>query len=664
AYQVAPYIGAALTSALDQTEPALEAIVCDDGSTDDLATALQPYRDRIVLLRQENAGEGAAKNAAARAASGDFVVILDGDDMFLPERLARLGDLASARPDLDILATDVFHEVDGDVTGRHYHGWVDFETRDQRAAIMRRNFLWPPSIRRTTWLDAGGFDESLRQGTSDWEFFFRLIMGGSRAGLVDEPLAHYRIWEGSLTASRVAIYKGRADAFEKMAAHPALTPEERALLQGSRERYRREWLLADMEEAIRARSPDARTKAGAVARKAELSPRTRIKAAGAAVAPGAAAGLLKRREAKRGQSRLRRAVRVDPVPPRVTYVVDSAEYGGAEAYVGRLLDQLGSRVTRSLVATRPVPAPLRDATARAGAELVEVAPVAGKTDARALFGLARAIRATRPDLVHVNLTIPTNNRHAIAAAAVLRVPSVATLHLTAPVSSGVHGRVMQALFTRPRAVIAVSEEIRRFAARTLGVPADRIVVAPNGVDMPEPVALGDRVPVRIGALGRLTSQKGYDVLVEATRRLVATGVEVEVELAGDGPDAPALAASAVGLPIRLLGFVDDTDGFLRSLDVFCLPSRAEGLPFALLEAMAVGLPCVASAVGDIPAALGGAGRLVPPDDPKALCSALAGLTGSAPARRELGAAARARVEERYSIEAMAQATLAVYSCCR
>src|SRR5437764_13080186 len=81
AYQVADTIGAALESALAQTVPPHEVVVCDDGSTDDLEGARAPYRDRIVLVRQENGGEASAKDAAARPAPGGLVAILGADDV-------------------------------------------------------------------------------------------------------------------------------------------------------------------------------------------------------------------------------------------------------------------------------------------------------------------------------------------------------------------------------------------------------------------------------------------------------------------------------------------------------------------------------------------------------------------------------------------------------
>src|SRR5881397_737144 len=140
AYQAAHTIGEAVESALEQTSPPHEVIVCDDGSTDDLAGTLTPYGGRIVLLRKENGGAASARNVALRAASGEFVAQLDSDDAFLPTRLEALGELAGARPDLDILATDANFEVDGHVVGRFY-GSQPFPIEHQRTAIFDRCFV-------------------------------------------------------------------------------------------------------------------------------------------------------------------------------------------------------------------------------------------------------------------------------------------------------------------------------------------------------------------------------------------------------------------------------------------------------------------------------------------------------------------------------------------
>ena len=307
AYQAAATIGAALDSAFAQTLAPLEVIVCDDGSTDDLDAALRPYLDRIVLLRQENRGEAAAKNTAARAARGDFVVILDADDVFLPERLQALADAAVARPDLDILTTDA-HLLLGDrVVGRYYRERDTFEVEDQREAILREAFIWPPAVRRSTWWGVGGWDEGPEFRTVpgvDWEFYARAISAGARAGCVDEALALYRLQPASLTGSRLRSLQGRVLALAKMTTIPSLSGEERGRVERLRVRYQREALLAAAEDALRRNAPGRRRTALSVALGRGYGPRTRLKAGVASLAPRAAGRYLARREQVTGRSRL------------------------------------------------------------------------------------------------------------------------------------------------------------------------------------------------------------------------------------------------------------------------------------------------------------------------------------------------------------------------
>ena len=237
-HNAAGVVGDALASALAQTVRPLEVIVCDDGSTDDFTGALKPYAEHVVVVRQSQRGEAAAKNAAARAATGDFVAILDADDVYLPRRIEALGDLASLRPDLDILTTDAYLEVSGRVVRRCYDDTWRFEVVDQRRAILDRNFVFGlAAVRRTRLLEAGGFDESLRWAT-DWDCWLRLIMDGARVGLVDEPLARYRLSKTSLTAQRTQLYRGRVTVLEKATRSAQLSAAERAVATAALARER------------------------------------------------------------------------------------------------------------------------------------------------------------------------------------------------------------------------------------------------------------------------------------------------------------------------------------------------------------------------------------------------------------------------------------------
>jgi glycosyltransferase involved in cell wall biosynthesis len=342
-------------------------------------------------------------------------------------------------------------------------------------------------------------------------------------------------------------------------------------------------------------------------------------------------------------------------------MVDSDTFGGAERYVALLLEHLPERFTPTLLCTRSVPGQLLAAAERAGTPTVMLDRVRGKGDVGGLRALAGALRASRPELVHLNLNSPLNNRHAIAVARLLHRPTLATLHIYRPLNLR-QRQVLGLLFRRLDAVIAVSAEIRQLLVEDLGVPRPATRLVHNGV---EPCATGRRAPpgtevVRIGAQGRLTAQKGFDLLIEAAGRLIERGLRPQVIIAGDGPERARLESLAQGLPVTFLGFVDDVSRLLSAIDVFCLPSRFEGLPFALLEAMMCGIPCVASRVGDVPEALGHGGLTVPAEDVGALVSALECLLASPDLRRELGAAARTRAELQFSTRRMIDETAQVY----
>ena len=228
-YNSAHTVGAAIQSCLDQTVPPLEIIVIDDGSTDAIDAALEPFLGDIVLLRQENGGESVAKNAGVGVARGDFVVILDADDVAYPHRHEALGALAAARPDLAILTHDALLTRDGAVL-RHYYGdFHPFPIEHQRREILRRCFVINPAVRRSAWTAVGGYDPAIRIG-ADWECWLRLILAGERVGCVDEPLSDYRQGATQLTSNRIAEFSGRQQLFAKTLERTDLTDAERTAI--------------------------------------------------------------------------------------------------------------------------------------------------------------------------------------------------------------------------------------------------------------------------------------------------------------------------------------------------------------------------------------------------------------------------------------------------
>jgi glycosyltransferase involved in cell wall biosynthesis len=305
AYQAAAFVTQAVESALAQTLPPHEVIVCDDGSTDELQQVLAPYMGKITLLHKEHSGVAATRNVAIGTATGDFIAVLDADNIFLPEYLDAVSELAIARPDLDILTTDAFLELDEEIYGRYYHGKARFVTDDQRRGIIHQHFVYAnAAYRRDSLLAVGGYDEGLTIA-SDTDLLLRMILGGSRAGLVDEPLAIYRIRVGTLSARRPHSLRAAAMLLERTASHPSLSADELRYLNGELAWFRREAALADAEEALRGLAPHPRRRSLQIAfGRQGYTLASRASALAAVIAPGAAGRYLERRERKSGRSRL------------------------------------------------------------------------------------------------------------------------------------------------------------------------------------------------------------------------------------------------------------------------------------------------------------------------------------------------------------------------
>jgi glycosyltransferase involved in cell wall biosynthesis len=224
-YNSAPTVRSAVESALAQTTPAHEVIVCDDGSTDAPETILDGFGGQVVVLRKRNGGGASALNHALAAATGDFVAILDADDFYDSDRLAAIGTAAASRPDLDIVTTDAWLEQDGVRLGT-YSSANPFAVSRQRAAILDTCFPggWP-AVRRERLLQLGGWDESYRVAY-DWECWSRLILSGSSVGMVDAPLMTYHVHEDSLSADKLVSLRERLRLLRAVDAG-SLSPDER-----------------------------------------------------------------------------------------------------------------------------------------------------------------------------------------------------------------------------------------------------------------------------------------------------------------------------------------------------------------------------------------------------------------------------------------------------
>jgi glycosyltransferase involved in cell wall biosynthesis len=216
------------------------------------------------------------------------------------------------------------------------------------------------------------------------------------------------------------------------------------------------------------------------------------------------------------------------------------------------------------------------------------------------------------------------------------------------------------LARRADALVVPSHAVARLLNSRLGFPAGRIHVIPNGVARVSPGPPGELV----GTLSVLHPVKGLDVFLRAAARLAARRPELRFGVFGTGPEEAALQrlAAALGLTERLEapGHVPAPDALAR-LRVFVLSSYMENAPMALLEAMAAGIPAVATDVGGVPEIVSnGTAQLVPPGDDAALAGAIARLLDDPHLARRQAQAARRLVGERFAAGANADAMLALY----
>ena len=684
AYQVADVVSDALESLRRQTAPPHEVILCDDGSTDALEDALAPYRDEIVFVRKTHGGEASAKNAAAARATGDFVVILDADDAFLPTRLEALAELAQLRPDLDILTTDAYLVVDGRRVRRNYGRRWRFEVADQRRAILQRNFVFGhAAVRRQRMLEHKGFDESILW-TTDWDLWLRMILDGSRVGAVDEPLALYRLRQTSLTAQRRELALGKISTLEKAARSDRLEPGERPVVEAAIAAHRREVETLDVRAAIAAGDADARGRALAAAAAKGFPARERLGAIAMAASPALARRMLRRQAARSwvGAGGTRVAARRGRVTPsvaagsqtrarvsrarplRILAYTDTVALGGADLALSHLLASLDGGIEAMVVGVSSEIVE-RVASARPDTTVGLVPRPRSGSDVRSLVEHVKAVRAFAPDVLHASLASPWSCQYAIAAAAIAKTPAVVAVYqLPRPAVSG-RQRLTKRLTSRAvNRHVGVGERTSREVEHLLDLRPGSVRTIHNGVpDLPIERPISRPVPGPIiGTFGRLEEQKGFDVLLHSLLNVP----ESTLVVVGDGSERQALQTLArdLGVSGRVVwtGWEGDPRAWLPAFDVWVLPSRFEGFPLALLEALLAESAVAATDVGSVAEVVrnGETGLLVPPEDPASLAAALRRLLGDEALRRRLGADGRRLVLKRFTADHMARSFRVLY----
>ena len=359
----------------------------------------------------------------------------------------------------------------------------------------------------------------------------------------------------------------------------------------------------------------------------------------------------------------------------IIFLITDLKYGGTPRSVQALavgLRDSGYQVrVVSLFDGGEVAGELRDAGVPVSGLGLDERPLA------AAWNFFRLLRRERPLILHTFLFHA--NLFGRLLASVAGVPFVIASERSAEPSK-LPARVWMDRLTWRLATIwtANAEAVALVLGRREGVDRRRIAVIPTAVDTDRfsPRPADPEVRSHLGAspqdtllisVGRLDKLKGHSTLIEAFTVLAERRANVRLALIGEGAERAALAAqvaaSRLDERVRFVGGVADVVPYLRAADLFVLASNTEGMPGAVLEAMAVALPVVATAVGGTPEVVvhGETGILVPPRDPAALAAAIDRILDHPDEARRMGARARLRVAERFSIPSALGLTRELYA---
>jgi glycosyltransferase involved in cell wall biosynthesis len=358
------------------------------------------------------------------------------------------------------------------------------------------------------------------------------------------------------------------------------------------------------------------------------------------------------------------------VPLKVAHIVLSLQPGGLEMLVRNLVQSPTMADVPTLICCLDERGVLADGVEAGGCRVVVLQRKLG-WDLGGIFRLARFFREESINVIHTHSLDPMfyGGLAAWLAGVPIRIHTQHDVWLT---TYGWKERLKFFLASRVfTKLVAVSEETQR-GMQPYRIPASRRLIILNGIDSdrfsqpPVTSRLHASKPFVIGTVARLSPEKGLHRLLEAFVGLHAAYEHVQLRIIGDGPERVRLETQATALGIApfvtFLGYQEHVEAFLPTFDLFVLPSLTEGIPLALLEAMAARVAVVATAVGGVPEVVTHhkSGLLVPPDNPAALQQAMTDLMRQPQERMQMAEAADKRIRERFDLAVMAQAYQRLY----
>jgi len=241
AYNCADFIGETIDSILAQEFKDYELIVINDGSpdTEKLEKVLTPYKEKLVYLKQENTGQGGARNRGIKNARGEYIAFIDSDDLWMPNFLSEQIAYMKSNPNCDLVYADAFLFGDNSSSKKRFmeccpsEGEVNLES----LLAMRCNVVMSSVVaKKQKLIDGGLFDEKHGVHSEDYEFWMRLAKFGARIEYQQKPLMRYRYRENSLSANTIKQIAGALKSLAKIEALGELSEREIAALKQTRER--------------------------------------------------------------------------------------------------------------------------------------------------------------------------------------------------------------------------------------------------------------------------------------------------------------------------------------------------------------------------------------------------------------------------------------------
>jgi glycosyltransferase involved in cell wall biosynthesis len=588
------FINEAISSALCQTISSLEVIVVDDGSTDsDTIGVLEKLTalPRVRVLRQCNAGLPNARNVGIALARGEYICCLDADDTLEPLYV----ELCITALELDRSAGFAYSWVQlfGDESGV----WRTREF-DINQALFENHTAVSAVFRRDDWLAVGGYRPDMGGGYEDWEFWLRIAALGRRGRLVRCPLFNHR-------------RHGRTMTHDAQAKHHELI------------------------ETIRTLNP-----------RIFLDARLRRRVAKIVHAPSTKPTLRVLRETQ--------AVSTFDSRPHILVIVPWLANGGSEILLLEVLSHLKSDWRISIATTR---ADVQIFWSRFRDVTSDIIPLSGAFDEKYWLSIMDHLIATR----RTRVVLSTNSAFAYEALRKIkeRSPEVTTIDI---LHNDLLSGHMRAALGATRFIdchVAVSNRVARSLA-THGVPADRIITIRNGIDSdrlfnPEHycrAAVRERFGFRAGEfvvawVGRLDEEKRPLAFLRILSD-INKHVDTKALMIGDGP-LERFVEKEIGrlrLDQKITRFAKIDRAKMpeayAAADAFVLTSFIEGLPFVVLEAMAMGCPIVATRVGELDTLIvdGKNGWLVSAGTPEAILEPLLMLQADAGLRERMRPTAR------------------------